>query len=73
LSNPKAHQGISFQTPTKPLFESGLILDNLLTLNYLNFADFGIGGACYYRWSNEFTKDNYWQVLNPKLSFKLIL
>ena len=73
LSNPEAHQGITFQTPRKPLFESGLILDNLLTLNYLNFANFGIGGAFYYRWGNELTKGNYWQVLNPRLSFKIIL
>jgi Family of unknown function (DUF5686) len=73
LSNPEAHQGITFQTPTKPLFESGLILDNLLTLNYINFANFGIGGAFYYRWGNELTKDNYWQVLNPRLSFKIIM
>lgn len=73
LSNPEAHQGITFQTPTKPILESGLILDNLLILNYVNFANFGIGGAFYYRWGNELTKDNWRQVLNPRLSFRFIL
>ena len=73
LSNPEAHQFITFQTPTKPILESGLILDNLLTLNYVNFANFGIGGAFYYRWGNELRKDNWRQVLNPRLSFRFIL
>jgi Family of unknown function (DUF5686) len=73
LSNPEAHQNITFQTPTKPIFESGLILDNLLTLNYLNFANFGIGGGIYYRWGTELDKNNWQQILNPRLSFKLFL
>ncbi|MDZ7876265.1 MAG: DUF5686 family protein [Saprospiraceae bacterium] len=73
LSNPESHQGITFQTPTKPILESGLILDNLLTLNYVNFSNIGIGGAFYYRWGNELTKENWKQVLNPRLSFKIIL
>ncbi len=73
LSNPEAHQNIQFQTATKPIFESGLILDNLLTINYLNFSNFGIGGAFYYRWGTELTTHNWAQVLNPRLSFKIIL
>ncbi len=73
LTNPEAHQNITFQTPTKPIFESGLILDNLLTLNYLNFANFGIGGGIYYRWRTELDRKNWQQILNPRLSFKIIL
>jgi Family of unknown function (DUF5686) len=73
LSNPEVHQNITFQTPTKPIFESGIILDNLLTVNYLNFSNVGIGGALYYRWGNELNKNNWSQVLNPRLSFKIIL
>jgi hypothetical protein len=73
LSNPEAHQNITFQTPSKPIFESGLILDNLLTINYINFANFGIGGGIYYRWGTELTKDNWQQTLNPRLSFKIFL
>jgi Family of unknown function (DUF5686) len=73
LSNPEAHQNITFQTPTKPIFESGVVFDNLLTFNYLNFANFGIGTAFYYRWGNDLTRDNWRQTLNPRLSFKMIL
>jgi hypothetical protein len=73
LSNPEAHQNIVFQTPSKPLLESGLVLDNLLTINYVNFANLGIGAGFYYRWGNELTANNWRSVLNPRLSFKMIL
>ncbi len=73
LSNPEAHQNITFQTPSKPLLESGLVLDNLLTLNYINFANVGIGVGFYYRWGNDLTANNWQRMLNPRLSFKMIL
>jgi hypothetical protein len=74
LNNPEMHRDITFQTPNKPIVESGLILDNLLTINYINFANFGIGGGIYYRWgSDELTAKNWQQVLNPRLSFKMFL
>jgi Family of unknown function (DUF5686)/CarboxypepD_reg-like domain len=53
LSHPERHVGIPFLTAKKPLLESGIVLDNLLRINYLNFAYFGIGFGTYYRWGYQ--------------------
>ena len=70
LSNPQAHQDILFSTPTKPLIESGLILDNLLKINYINFGNIGFGAAVFYRWGTE---SSSWKSLNPRLSLRFSL
>lgn len=50
LSHPEYHQQIDFKTKEKGLYESGLQIDNLVKLNYLNvgYLGFGIGG--YFRY-----------------------
>ncbi len=50
LSNPEYHQQIEFKTKEKGFYESGLQIDNLVKMNYLNvgYLGFGIGG--YYRY-----------------------
>lgn len=68
LSNPSAHEFIVFKTKERGLFESGLKIDNLIKLNYMNLAYIGVGCGVYYRYgsyaSNQ-PKNN----LNLKLSF----
>ena len=70
LSNVNAHHNIAFLTPSKPLIESGLILDNLLKINYLNFANIGLGAAVFYQWGTEIAS---WHSFNPKISFRFSL
>ncbi len=70
LSNPQVHRGIVFSTPTKPLIESGLILDNLLKINYINFGNFGLGAAVFYRWGTNLSSIKH---LNPRLSLRFSL
>jgi hypothetical protein len=50
LSDKEMHKGVDFKTMEKGFFESGLIVNNLLRINYLNAAyfNFGIGG--FYRY-----------------------
>lgn len=50
LSHPERHRGIDFKTLEKGYAEAGLVIDNLLRLNYLNFAYLGFGGGLYYRY-----------------------
>jgi Family of unknown function (DUF5686)/CarboxypepD_reg-like domain len=66
LSHPERHVGIPFLTAKKPLLESGLVLDNLLRINYLNFAYFGLGFGTYYRWG--FQSSSNWR---DNVSFRL--
>ena len=70
LSNPQAHREIVFSTPTKPLIESGLILDNLLKINYINFGNLGLGVAVFYRWGTNLSSVKR---LNPRLSLRFSL
>jgi hypothetical protein len=58
LDNPSSHQNLVFSTPRKALLESGVLLNNLLIINYLNFANIGFGGGVYYRWG--YLRENSW-------------
>lgn len=70
LSHPEVHQGITFSIPIKPLIESGLILDNLLKINYLNFGNFGLGAAVFYRWGTNLSS---WRSFHPRMSLRFSL
>ena len=70
LSNPHAHRDIIFSTPSKPLIETGLILDNLLKINYVNFGNIGLGTAVFYRWGTDIAS---WRSYNPKISLRFSL
>ncbi|WP_185154586.1 DUF5686 and carboxypeptidase-like regulatory domain-containing protein [Flavilitoribacter nigricans] len=50
LSDPDRHEGITFNTLEKGYAEAGLVLDNIIRLNYVNFAYLGFGGGVYYRY-----------------------
>ncbi len=61
LENPADHQFLDFKTKEKGFFESGLQLDNIFKLNYLNVAYIGLGGGVFYRYgsnAHESVKDN---------------
>jgi hypothetical protein len=49
LRFPERHR-LGFRTAFRPHFESGLQLDNLLKVNYINVAHLGVGAAVFYRW-----------------------
>jgi hypothetical protein len=50
LSGAERHRNITFNTLQKGYAEAGLIVDNLLRINYLNFAYLGLGAGAYYRY-----------------------
>ncbi|TBX70925.1 carboxypeptidase-like regulatory domain-containing protein [Flavobacterium silvisoli] len=61
LSRVETHQFIEFKTKNKLFLETGLQLDNLIKLNYMNLADIGFGAGGYYRYgyyTNPEFKDN---------------
>jgi hypothetical protein len=50
LSHPEYQSGIVFKTKEKGLFESGLQLDNIVKLNYLNVSYLGFGAGAFVRY-----------------------
>ncbi|MBU6342905.1 MAG: hypothetical protein KGS48_15535, partial [Bacteroidetes bacterium] len=72
LKHPELHSGIPFKTPTKPLMESGIQFDNLVRINYLNVAHFGVGAALFYRYggldNGKWTKN-----LFPRFAVKFVI
>ena len=50
LTNPEKHEDFAFKTMEKGLFESGIIIDQILRLNYVNIAYIGLGGGIFYRY-----------------------
>lgn len=71
--NNASYQGIDFKTKEKVYLESGLIINNIIKLNYINmfYLNFGIGGFyCYgYYGSDNFT-DNLALKLSMTISLK---
>ena len=70
LSHPESHLDITFSTPSKPIIESGLILDNLLKMNYLNFGNLGLGAAVFYPWGTDISS---WRSLYLRVSLRFSL
>ena len=50
LSHPEYQQYVDFKTREKGLYESGVQLDNILRMKYLNVAYMGFGAGAYYRY-----------------------
>ena len=50
LSDPEDHLLVDFKTKELGLYESGIQIDNLLKINYLNVAYLGFGLGAYYRY-----------------------
>jgi hypothetical protein len=66
------NQGIDFNTKDKIYIESGLIINNILKLNYINmfYINFGVGG--FYRYGN-YGFDNFNENIALKLSMSVSL
>ena len=47
LAQPERHEGIAFRTMEKGYYETGLVLDQLIRINYLNIGYMGIGGGAF--------------------------
>ena len=47
LSTPEDHSGTLLQDMQEGYFENGVVIENILRLNYLNLFYFGLGGALY--------------------------
>jgi hypothetical protein len=50
LSNTWNHKMLDFKTEENGLYESGLQIDNIIKLNYLNIAYLGLGAGIFYRY-----------------------
>jgi hypothetical protein len=50
LSHPEYHKRIEFKTKEKGLFETGIQIDNIIKVNYLNLAYIGLGAGAYCRY-----------------------
>ena len=66
LKNPSLHEGFDFKTLENGLFETGLRIDNLIKLNYVNFMYLGLGGGIYYRYGK-----NAFPLLEDNLAYRL--
>ena len=72
LQRPELHQRLGFRSASTPLLESGIQLDNLLRVNYVNIAYLGLGGAVFYRWGG--LSDSDWEKnISLRLTLKLSL
>jgi hypothetical protein len=69
---PESHLGIGIQSAPKPILESGVQLDDLLRVNYVNVANMGLGVAVYYRWGGLSDPDWKKNVV-PRLSLRFTL
>ena len=67
LNNPTVHQGVEWQTLEKGFFESGVEINNLYRINYLNIGYLGIGGGVYMR-HGAYQFDN----LQSNLGYRLV-
>lgn len=52
LNDRTPHQLIDFKTMEQGYFESGLVVDNLIRIPYVNFAYIGLGLGVYYRYGS---------------------
>lgn len=71
LNNAEYH-GIDFKKKNKIYLESGLIINNILRLNYVNMFYFGFGVGGFYRYG-YYGNDNYQDNLAFKLSITVSL
>ena len=50
LRNPTLHQGIDFKTLEQGFFETGIVLNDLIRLNYFDLFYLGFGVSGFYRY-----------------------
>jgi hypothetical protein len=71
LDRPELHYHLDFRTPSRSLLESGIQFDNLIRVNYLNFAHLGAGAAIFYRWGG-LNEGKWTKNLIPRFAVKFI-
>ena len=72
LKHPEYHYNTSFSTLEKGFFESGIALNNIVRVNYFNFAYIGLGWASYLRYgknSSEIFEQNLAHRITINLDF----
>lgn len=57
LQNAGAQKYVSFSVPKEPYHETGLLLNNLVRINYLNLCYIGMDIGYFYHWTTEFDAD----------------
>jgi hypothetical protein len=50
LAHPEQHQNLSFKTMEKGFYESGLLINNIVRINYYNIVYLGLGGGTFMRY-----------------------
>jgi hypothetical protein len=68
LSHPEHQQNIGFRTKDRGFFESGLQVDRILRLRYLNMFYVGFGAGAYYRYG-AYAQDRVGDNFSFKVSF----
>jgi hypothetical protein len=71
--NNATYQGIDFKQKDKIYLESGLIINNIIRLNYINLFYFGFGVGSFYRYGyygHDSYKDNFAFKLSITVSLK---
>jgi hypothetical protein len=66
LKYPEQHLNIGLNTMEKGFYESGLLINNIIRVNYYNIAYIGLGGGAFIRYGNYAAP-----VTEENLSFKL--
>jgi hypothetical protein len=70
LAHPEQHKNLGLKTMEKGYYESGLLINNVIKINYYNIVYIGLGGGAFIRYgsySYPQTKDN----LVYKISFTM--
>ena len=69
LMQPERFSSLGVATATDGIFESGVQVDDLIRINYVNIAYLGIGGAVFYRWG-VLTDSDWKNNITPRLSLR---
>jgi hypothetical protein len=72
LKNKHLHKGIELSDMNKGYYESGLVINDIVRLNYLNFFYVGIGGGVFYNYgyySSTTWENNMKFKLSASISF----
>lgn len=72
LQHPEQHSLLGFASMNRPFQESGIRLDNLVRINYVNFGWIGAGAVVFYRWG-AFSSPDWRQNIALRLSLKFSL
>lgn len=70
LNRPEQHAGLEFRTPPRGFHESGIIVDELLRLNYVDIADLTLGFAVFWPWNKVDRPSGWWPEPRLALGFR---